>query len=405
MLSAFRRLYCYFSIVSAGISLLPMLPLSLANGDEVATATLPVPVEKTVTTGPWGKLEYYPIRLEPPASQLWSSLFGTRSVWNFGLLTETGALAELSSLGFSDEITAILRTQGVWVRAKSGLEVVVPDSVIETITPENRLALARWFHANNYDFYNRIIVNIEGGDFSAFTEDKVTPRILELVKSLSFVRNGVLSFMDLPYVIRMIGDSEEEREIFIKTIFSTRSLIVRLIIDETTDRAVLVDYWSQGGRASRIESMVKGVQSTVGVDKIDIVHFLPPLPRRYLYAFSQLSDTGVHNTPDCFWASVHFFKRNPSPRVLDSLSLEHYLADDFTEVNDELRFGDLVCLLRSDDDSFLHSYVHIADDIVFTKNGASYVHPFILTLKSDMMSRYMQEGKFKTRVFRRIPGR
>jgi hypothetical protein len=365
------------------------------------------PVEKTVTTGIWGTLEYYPIRLEPPTTQLWNTLFSERTVWNFGVLTETGALAELRGIGFREEILEALRSEGAWVRAKSGLEVTVPDSVLEGITPENRLALAEWLHANNYDFYNRIIVNIEGGDFSAFTPDKVSPDILELVRSRSFVRNGVLSFMDLPYVIRKIGDDKEARETFIRTIFSTRSLVVRLIIDETTDRASIVDYWSQGGRASRVESMVKGVQATMGVDKIDIVHLLPPLPRRYLYAFSRISDTGVHNTPDCFWASVHFFKRNPSPRVLDSLSLEHYLAHDFTEVPEEegLRFGDIVCLLRPDNNSFLHSYVHIADDIVFTKNGASYVHPFILTLKSDMMSRYLHEGEFNTRVYRRIPGR
>lgn len=394
----FRRLCCHL-INAASLFVLhgPISPPAAAQ--EV------IPAEKTVTTGPWGSLEYYPIRLEPPTSQLWSSLFNERTVWNFGVLTETGALAELRGIGFSDEILTTLRTEGAWQRAKTGLEVAVPDSVVESITSENRLALAEWLHENNYDFFNRIIVNIEGGDFSAFTPDKVRPEILELVKSYSFERNGVLSFMDLPYVIRKIGEGKEERETFIRTIFSTRSLVVRLIIDETTDLAAIVDYWAQGGRASRVESMVKGVQATMGVDKIDIVHLLPPLPRRYLYAFSRLSDTGAHNTPDCFWASVHFFKRNPSPRVLDSLSLEHYLAHDFTEVPDgeELRFGDIVCLLRPDSDSFLHSYVHIADDIVFTKNGASYVHPFILTLKSDMMSRYLHEGEFKIRVYRRIP--
>src|SRR5690606_33603769 len=180
--------------------------------------------------------------------------------------------------------------------------------------------------------------------------------------------------------------------------------IGRLAIEETPDRAALANYWAQGGRTSRVESMIKGVQNTVGVDKLDIVHLLPPLPRRYLYAFSNLSDIGINNTPDCFWASVHFFKRNTSPRVLDLLSLDHYLTADFTEVEDELRFGDLVCLIRPEDDSFLHSYVHIADEIVFTKNGASYVHPFILTLKSDMMSRYLQEGDHNIRVFRRNPG-
>ncbi len=356
------------------------------------------------TVGPWGTLEYYPVRLEPPTTQLWNALFDDVSVWNFGFLTETGVIAELKEIGFSPELLARLRTEGVWERAKAGLKVTLPDAIIADLSTDNRRALAEWFQSNNFDFYNKITVNIEGGDFSAFTPDKVDPEILELVKSLSFVRNGALSFMDLPHVMRRIGDDEEEKETFVRTVFSTRSLIVRLVIDEHSDRASLAEYWAQGGRKSRVESMIKGVQNTVGVDKLDIVHLLPPLPRRYLYAFSNLSDTGINNTPDCFWASVHFFKRNPSPRVLDLLSLDHYLTTDFTEVTGELRFGDIVCLMRPKDDSFLHSYVHIADEIVFTKNGASYVHPFILTLKSDMMSRYLQEGDYNTRVFRRNPG-
>lgn len=401
-----RRLYRHPRFARALAPCLPALSLFPAKADP-STAVIPVaspPVNVVQTVGPWGTLEYYPVRLEPPTTQLWNALFDDSSVWNFGFLTETGVIAELDRIGFSREILARLRSEGTWERAKAGLKVTVPDAVIAGISTENRLALAEWFNANNYNFYNKITVNIEGGDFSAFTPDKVDPEILELVKSLSFVRNGVLCFMDLPYVMRTIGDDEAEKETFVRTIFSTRSLIVRLVIDETTDRTALADYWAQGGRTSRVASMIKGVQNTVGVDKIDIVHLLPPLPRRYLYAFSNLSDTGINNTPDCFWASVHFFKRNPSPRVLDLLSLDHYLTTDFTEVTGELRFGDLVCLMRPKDDSFLHSYVHIADEIVFTKNGASYVHPFILTLRSDMMSRYLQEGDYNVRVFRRNPG-
>lgn len=399
MLPPLRRLYRHSLFAFTVASSVALFAALSARAEGPAAGTLPVNVVET--TGPWGTLEYYPVRLEPPTTQLWKSLFDDRSVWNFGFLTETGAIAELDRIGFSKEILSVLRTEGIWERAKAGLKVIVPDAIIENITTENRLALGEWFNEHNYDFYNKITVNIEGGDFSAFTEDKVSPELLEVVKSLCFVRNGVLCFMDMPYVMRKIGDNEEQKKTFVRTIFSTRSLIVRLVIDEKTDRASLADYWAQGGRRSRIESMVKGVQNTVGVDKLDIVHLLPPLPRRYLYAFSNLSDTGINNTPDCFWASVHFFKRNPSPRVLDLLSLDHYLTTDFTEVTGDLRFGDLVCLMRPKNDSFLHSYVHIADEIVFTKNGASYVHPFILTLKSDMMSRYLQEGNYNTRVYRR----
>jgi len=403
MLPARLRLFRHPFTVAAPFLLCGLLGLVVVAMEADEPAATPTPAAKFETTGPWGKLEYYQIRLEPPTSQMRGALLKEHTTWNFGSLTETGVLAALDTIGFSGEIMTLLESGGTWERGKNGLLLSVPDGVIEGLTPENRAALADWFKLHNTPFHNQIVLNIEGGDFSAFDGGKVSAETLAAVKSLSFLRNGVLSVMDLPYLMKKIGNNPEEKEHFVRAIFSTRSLIVRLVIDETTDTQSVIDYWSQAGRISRVESMVRGVEMTMGVDKIDIVHLLPPLARRYLYAFSNLSDTGVNNTPDCFWASIHFFKRNPSPRVLDALSFEHYLERDFTEIDGELRFGDLVCLLRPADNSFLHSYVHIADDIVFTKNGASSVHPFILTLKSDMMSRYLQEGEFTTKVYRRNP--
>lgn len=287
--------------------------------------------------------------------------------------------------------------------SRTGLELQLSDSIIAATKPEDRRILASWFFTHNREFFSRLIINLEGRDFSAF-EGKVSEQTLDLIKSLTFQRGKVLSIMDRAYIIRKLGTNEAEKVKFLRALSSTRSLIVRLAIDESTNLAPIVEYWSGGGMNPGVKSILEQVNLTRGVDRIDIVHLLPPLPRRYLFGFTNLRDVGPKNTPDCFWTSVQFFKRNASPRMLDDIQLHHYLDYDFEEASGDLQFGDIVCMFDKTTRDFIHSYVQISDDIVFTKNGASYARPYILGLKSDMLSVYRDETEYLIKAYRRKAG-
>lgn len=355
------------------------------------------------STGPWGVIESYPVTLEPPTSHLWESLYNETSSWNFGDLDQAAVNALLRELGFSPATLNLVEREGVWKQSPSGLDLELTDAIIESLTPENRSALARWLRLNNDYFFSKTVINLEGGDYSSLENGRVSEKTLELVKRMSFKRRNVLSLMDRPYILRQLGGDIEEKHNFLRAIFATKGLMVSLVLDENTDLDAVIDYWSAGGWNREIESTLRGVLSTSGVDRIDLVQILPPVPRRYLYGFTNLRDVFPNNTPDCFWASIQFFHRKASPRLLDSLSCHQHLEGDFEPIEGERRFGDVVCMFTNSDDNFLHSYVHIADDIVFTKNGASFVRPFILTRKSDMLSVYLDETVFYERVYRRKP--
>lgn len=355
------------------------------------------------TVGPWGKLEYFPVVLEPPTSHLWEALYDERSYWNFAQLGQPEARALLESLGLSPETLALIDAEGAWKQGEQGLELEFGDKVVESLTPENRAALAKWFRLNSSLFFSKTIINFEGGDFSFFENGAVAPGTLALVKKHSFTRRNVLSLMDRAYILRQIGD-DAEKERFLRATFATRGLIVRLVMDDSVDPDSMIRYWSCDGFNSGFEPILRGVQRIEGVNKIDLVQILPPVPRRYLYGFTNLRDVSPNNTPDCFWTSVQFFRRQVSPRLLDPLRLMHHIEGDFERIEtDELRFGDLVCMFDETDNSFLHSYVHIAGDIVFSKNGASFARPYVLTLKSDMLSVYLDESQYRFEVYRRTP--
>lgn len=367
------------------------------RADETAPANL------RVATGPWGTIESYPVTLEPPASHLWEALYDERSFWNFLDLSHEEARQLLLDLGFSEDLLALIDREGTWRESNRGGNLDVNDHIIESMTPANRAALARWFRLNNSDFFSRLVINLEGGDFSAYSTNGVSPRTMELVKGMIFPRRNVLSLMDRAYILRQLGDDREEKERFLRATFATRGLVVRLVLGDDSDLESLINYWSAGGSNPGIASILRGVHSTSGVDKVDLVQILPPVPRRYLNSFTNLRDVRPNSTPDCFWTSVQFFDRKASPRLLDPLTFDHHLSGEFEKVEGEATFGDIVCMFNGEDNSFLHSFVQIADDIVFTKNGSSFARPFVLTRKSDMLSVYLDETPYRFDVYRRIP--
>lgn len=389
--------YLFLSVVA-----LPAEDRGTGVLDLAAAATGPATTWRKESVGPWGKLEYFPVTLEPPHSHLWEALYDERSFWDFGKLDQAEAMALLKSLGFSAETLGLIEAEGVWKKTESGLELEFGDRVVESLTAENRAAIAKWFRLNNNFFFTKTIINFEGGNFSFFENGVIAPATLELVKKFSFTRRNVLSLMDRPYILRKLGNDTAEKERFLRAVFSTKGLIVRLVMDGSVDLESMIQYWSCDGLNAGFEPILRGVQATEGLNKVDLVQILPPVPRRYLYGFTNLQDVSPKNTPDCFWTSVQFFRRQVSPRLLDPVRLMHHIEGDFERVdNEDLRFGDLVCMFDEEDGSFLHSYVHVADEIVFSKNGASFARPFVLTLKSDMLSVYLDESRYRFEVYRR----
>lgn len=384
---------------------LPATPLAPATPvAPVAPETPVAPVSQVVqSTGPWGTIEYYPVSLEPPASHLWEALYNEHSYWNFGSVSRSEARTILVGLGFTEETLTLVDQNGVWTDTKRGLDLDIDDAIVESLREQDRAALAKWSRLNNEPFFSKTVINLEGGDFSAFENGSVSPETLDLVKRMSFRRRNVLSLMDRPYILRQIGNDIAEKERFLRASFATRSLIVRLVLDEHSDIDALLDYWDPNDLNPEVASMFRAVNSTSGVERIDLVQILPAVPRRYLYGFTNLRDVGPHSTPDCFWASVQFFNHQASPRLLDTAGFYHHIDGKFTRVHDTPRYGDIVCMFNAEEGTFVHSYVHIANDIVFTKNGSSFARPFVLTRRSDMLSVYLDETQIREEIYRRKP--
>jgi hypothetical protein len=63
------------------------------------------------------------------------------------------------------------------------------------------------------------------------------------------------------------------------------------------------------------------------------------------------------------------------------------LKEDYFPVQSDPRYGDLVLFLTPNE-HLIHSAVYLADNIVYTKNGGTSLHPWMLSTVEDLVDQY-----------------
>jgi hypothetical protein len=132
---------------------------------------------------------------------------------------------------------------------------------------------------------------------------------------------------------------------------------------------------------------------------IDIAHLLPAFARQRLYTYSLPLEDQAERKEDCYWTAFNFFRHIPEDRYGDAASVKAAFAADYYIVQDEPTFGDIILLLN-DHGMTIHAAVYIAEDIVFTKNGAGFAHPWLLMESLDLQATYTGEKPPRMIVYR-----
>jgi len=353
------------------------------------------------TNAPWGRLEYTPIALDRPDEYFTNEFNPTapRTLWIFRNQTEQQLSDVFGAFDFTDATRAWLTNRAQWQFTPRAIVLTPPAEVVVSLSPATRQKFYKFLGQNPENVLQSTPFRFRADGFDDwFADCGVSREKIALVRSLTYEQDGGLCFADAPTFAAL--STPEETKSVIQCLWRVSTFVAKLRIDPGTDVEELMRYWSPLGPAREyrplIESMTRVPESTT----INLSYLLPPFARLRLYTYPNPRDRDIARQ-DCFWSSMNFFHATPDSRFFDPMHTQKILETEYTRVRDDSRrFGDLLMLISADHQA-LHMCVFIADDVVFTKNGANTQQPWVLMKLPEMLGHYEKDKPFQVRIYRR----
>ncbi len=354
--------------------------------------------------GPWGKLKCAYVYLEAPASLIEEfPLPSPMSRWTLPSSILPSLPAMLSKMGLSQSLIDTLLTSKHLIREGMEIHLLPPLAELENLAPETRAALYSELAKYPQNEYHADPVLIIGTTVEEWYKgSKLRPEIIRKIKQLSYTRGEATAFSDIPVLLNYAQSDSEARAIF-KACTRTRTLMIRLVLSKTSNAEEIIKYWSFGIglRRKDLEPLVRSIIELDGVDDMGIVHILPALARKLLYTYPGL-DMAKHGImPDCHWTSLNFFNYEPHEYLLDARLATSQVLEQFVPVEPPYQFADILFFLDNTTGDAFHSCVHLADNIVYTKNGRNILSPWVILRLDDVKKIYLHQGNGRVQGFRR----
>ncbi|HQW28901.1 MAG TPA: hypothetical protein PK529_06930 [Verrucomicrobiales bacterium] len=365
------------------------------------------PVVQRTASGPWGDLEYYQLNLEPPLDYLvLSPCWDARqfpTTWRFLHHDPAEVRAILTGAELDAATVDGLMATAVIDVGANHVEIRPPDEVVLSLKGNIREQLYSQFvdPGSSDPFSEPLSISADG--FAAMATGSRLPQpTIDLISALTYSRSNMRLFSDISLVMQRQPD-EDSMRLILSTLLRQRSLNARLRLSETANFKAIAEYWSAGGRSKDFLPMLESINTTDGVETLDIVHLLPPTPRKLLNTFARPLMSMGTLFPDCFWTALNFFSFEPSDRYLGRDRFGDWLNDQYDEVQKPLRVGDIVLVIDMANQKPIHACNYVAADIVFTKNGLSLMKPWVLQPLDEVLSFYRTDESIGVIYFRKRP--
>ena len=224
----------------------------------------------------------------------------------------------------------------------------------------------------------------------------------QLVEPLVYTDGDFLHFADIESVRAQIS-SPEERQYLAKALLRNSTVLVRLSVDSLEEVDGLANYWGTGGRRTDIRPLLESIAMADDSQSVDIVHLLPAFARNHLYRYPKIQTMDLTRPllSNCLWSSLNFFKEQPDERFLDVNFALNALRTEYYVVEHGYQLGDVVALVDDEGDLF-HVAVHLADGLVFTKNGTSPVAPWTIMTVDQLKAFYHRRAENPRVIYHRL---
>jgi hypothetical protein len=392
-------------LVAAGMLLMLLIQLLLRSGHGLAwrgAAAGKGDSLGTVSTniGPWGRLEYVPIALDRPENYFTNDPGPVgKSVWVFRNHTEQQLAALFGSLELTDRTRAYLLDRANWEFLPRAIRISPTPEVVISLSAGTRKQLYELLASNPENIPQAMPFRFRPDGFDEwFADCGLGKDKLELVRRLTYSQQGNLCFADATTFAQL--STPEETKCLVRSLWRVSTFEMKVHIDSSTDIDALLKYWGAQGRARAYKPLLESMSRVPEGSSVNVTFFLPPFARLRLYTYPSPRDPNIMKQ-DCFWTAMNFFNTSPDDAFFNPEHTQRVLRSEYARISDGTKqFGDLLVLLGPEQQA-LHMCVYIADDAVFTKNGANTQQPWVLMKLSEMLGEYETQKPFEIITYRR----
>lgn len=340
--------------------------------------------------GPWGRLSYYYFYLEAPDYVVQQfPLPNSTTKWVFDVEGFERVAPMFLRAGMRQKDVDAMLTPRRVVKDARYAYVFPTTTELEDMSRETRAKIYKELAKHPANVFHHSPVFFLADSVEEWARDSSLPEhIVEKISSLSYRAGSALVFSDIPLLISQ-AQSVEQARLIMQKLTRVRTLMAQLELSKEDSIPDLLNYWSTGLglRRKEIEPLMNAIVRTEGVSHLDMLHLLPPLPRKLLYTYPDLSYATEGRMPDCHWTSLNFFNLKPQQYLLDTRLATSLVKQDFDKVEPPYRYGDVLMFI-SPDGRAVHSATYLADDIMFSKNGSNMLAPWLLMRLTDLEKLY-----------------
>jgi hypothetical protein len=348
--------------------------------------TSPAQREFEGARGPWGRLNYKRIAISMPNDYAPAQPSTEPIRWWFQDASHAKVEALFKEAGLTPKQLEVLG-KASWEESPQGVIVSPPRPLVMELSPTSR--------AHIYDVLATCPLNAAQQTPEVFRPEFLDERIessglepatVGLFRNLLYPRRGRLLFSDTEVLLGTLSEASDRKRLH-EMVHRKATFLVHLEIDKTSDIDAMVAYWTYPGRPKGLRTLFESLARVPGGADLDITHLLPPFARQRLYTFPDPAPVdSIAQRHDCLWTSFNFFGDAPDDRFIEPGYAGKVIARDYKQVTAP-RFGDLAVLTDENQES-VHFAVYLADNLVFTKNGAHQMQPWMLMTLPDVVTFY-----------------
>jgi hypothetical protein len=357
---------------------------------------------RSVHDGPWGTLTERKIQLELPVEYVMDDISRQRpEVWTFSGLDPGAVKTLLSKNGLTAAQAATVCAPNNVRADKSGTVLTPPADFLLSLDAATRgrlyTGLAGQKISQSFDCpFVFPGVTIE----SIYADKRLNPNDVSLLKHLVYDNGGTWQLSNYQLLMSQIPTADR-RVAMARLLTRQSAVLVGLHITPDTDIDKLASYWGSipNVRIINIRPLMEAFKALPEGGDLPLYYLMPKFARDRLYTYPLPPQPG-DPIMDCHWTTFNFSSDMSDNRFNDPGFAVQYIQKNYYQISAPSQYGDIL-LLMNNNNEIKHSAVFLADDLVFTKNGSDFRHPWMVMHIADLLALYPASPPIKS-VYMRL---